>query len=493
MGKVLYILLVSFAIGSCCGIPKDARVSEDCPPISYYGKDITIPRNIAPLNFDIGTEGRCVTLLENGGESVHLRGRNVRIPAGKWHNLLKAGSEVCVTVYIKGDDGWTQYRTLEWSVADGIDEYLSYRLIPPSYQSYDEISLQQRNLTNFREKLIYSNALVQDRNSQQCVNCHHFRNYRTEEMQFHIRQYLGCTVIVGNDGIHRINLKTDSTLSAGVYPAWNPKYDFIAYSVNNTTQRFHSADLNRIEVLDLGSDLVLYDVNGRSVSFIGNRPDELECFPSWAPDGRTLYYVSAHIEVPDSVDRAKYIYDNYQNIHYDLYSKSFNPDSLIWGEPEKIIDAASVGHSIALPRVSPNGRYLLFSMAGYGVFHIWHRDADLYMADLNSLSVRSLTEINSPEVESYHSWSSDGQWIVFCSRRDDGNNTRLYISHLEEDGSFSEPFLLPQRNPAVNSQLLKSFSIPELTVEPVRISAHEFASHVRKDSLESVSFTSQSK
>ena len=98
--------------------------------------------------------------------------------------------------------------------------------------------------------------------------------------------------------------------------------------------------------------------------------------------------------------------------------------------------------------------------------------------DLKDNSVRKLDEINSPEVESYHSWSSNGKWVIFSTRREDGAYTRLYITHLEKDGSFSKPFALPQRNPDFNKSFLYSYNIPEFMKEPVHISPQQFASFI---------------
>jgi hypothetical protein len=120
----------------------------------------------------------------------------------------------------------------------------------------------------------------------------------------------------------------------------------------------------------------------------------------------------------------------------------------------------------------------MFSMAPYGVFHIWHRESDLWLMDLKNNTVRNVTEINSPEVESYHSWSSNGKWVIFSTRREDGAYTRLYIAHMNGDGTFSKPFALPQRDPDFNREFLYSYNIPEFMKEPVHITPKQFASFI---------------
>ncbi len=114
----------------------------------------------------------------------------------------------------------------------------------------------------------------------------------------------------------------------------------------------------------------------------------------------------------------------YQEFKYNLYRRPFDAASRQVGPAELVFDAAAIDKSATLPRISPDGRFLMFAMGKYGVFHIWHKDADLYLMDLRTRQVRPMTEINSDDVESYHTWSSNGRWVVFSSRRNDGNYTR---------------------------------------------------------------------
>ena len=106
--------------------------------------------------------------------------------------------------------------------------------------------------------------------------------------------------------------------------------------------------------------------------------------------------------------------------------------------------------------------------------HIWHKSSDLYVIDLLTKSIRPLSNANSPEVESYHSWSSNSRWIVFSSRRDDGSYTRPYFTYFNEKGGETKPFILPVEDPEEHILRLKSYNIPELTVEPVKITPEQF-------------------
>lgn len=89
------------------------------------------------------------------------------------------------------------------------------------------------------------------------------------------------------------------------------------------------------------------------------------------------------------------------------------------------------------------------------------------MIDLKS-GVGSYPEmLNSNDTESYHSWSSNGRWVVFSSRRLDGLYTRPFIAYVGKDGKTGKPFLLPQKEADYYAGLMKSYNIPEFVTGKV--------------------------
>jgi len=148
----------------------------------------------------------------------------------------------------------------------------------------------------------------------------------------------------------------------------------------------------------------------------------------------------------------------------------------------------SLGLSATLPRVSPDGRYLMFTLGRYGVFHIWHHEADLWLMDLQTGDVRPMEEINSNDTESYHSWSSNGRWVIFSSRRTDGNYTRPFIAHIDSNGRGTKPFELPQQDPNYHREFMKSYNIPEFMRGPVTITPQQFADVLKNDDVKPAKF-----
>jgi Tol biopolymer transport system component len=249
----------------------------------------------------------------------------------------------------------------------------------------------------------------------------------------------------------------------------------IAFSTNLTRQAFHTSNPNKIEVYDLASDLILYDVETDSVSVVSNDSTLLEVYPTWSPDGKYLYYCKS-VPLPEEM-RDKDIRTTYSKIQYNIYRRSFDVATHIFGDEELVYDAASNDKSATLPRISPDGRYLLFAQGQYGCFHIRHNDGDIVCMPLDAetptfLDLSNLNSEGTPD--SYPSWSSNGHWIMVASRREDGNFCRVYFSYFK-DGKVSKAFLLPQEDPEHNTFLLKSYNRPEFMVEPVKISVNEFS------------------
>ncbi len=444
-----------------------------------YTGGITIPQNIAPLTFEVTDEADIIiTRFSYGEDEFVYEGVEITPDIDQWHRLteLAAGDSILVEVYAAKGEHWTRLKPFYIHVSkDRIDPWISYRLIPPSYVSYEEITINQRCLENYDERVIYDNRLCSSPAQGQCVNCHHYQRYNPKRFQMHARQNHGGTFISIDGKNRKVNLKRDSTLSAGVYPAWHPTLDLIAYSTNKTLQSFHTRDINKIEVLDAASDLILYDLEKDEVTHIEHDPHEFETFPCWAPDGKTLYYCSAHYEyAADTVDIAEII-THASDIKYAIWRKRFDPQSKTFGPRELVYDPTVNGQSATLPRVSPDGRWLMFTQGEWGSFHIWHRDADLWLLDLQTLQARSLIELNSSNVESYHAWSSSGRWVIFSSRRNDGVYTRPFIAHIDAQGQASKPFELPSACPDYHQQLMKSYNIPEFMLGSVELTPQQIA------------------
>lgn len=488
-----FLLLTSLfsCRGSEARIPDKSTPTRDSVKIYPDYQETWIPYNIAPLNFRVNTEGdEFVVVLEGAGRQVIAAARAdeaVQFDSLEWRNLLVSskGKTIAARVYAKRSEGWVEHPSFTIHVAaEPIDRYLSYRLIEPSYQLYRQLGLYQRDLEKFNVKTIYENNREAEEEHNHCINCHNFQNYSTRRMLFHVRGKHGGTVFIHDGKAEKLDMKVDSVLSNSVYPSWHPEKPWVVFSSNQTGQVFHMINKDKIEVVDYGSDLVFFDAEKREIRNILRTRDELETFPCWSPDGKSVFYCSAAVPAfheKSDLDRQDIISNIYGEVRYNLMSIPFDPATRTFGTPRLEMDCAAVGKSAAVPRVSPDGRYVVFTLSDFGQFHIWHSSSDLYLKDLQSGEIRPLSEANSSNVDSYHSWSSNGRWIVFSSRRDDGSYTRPYFSYIDKNGQSHKAFILPQLDPEQNILLTKSYNVPELTRDAVQTTPEQLKKVIYDD------------
>ncbi|MBO5635547.1 MAG: PD40 domain-containing protein [Bacteroidales bacterium] len=466
MRRIIYhffILAGLLSMISCARRPANAEpLSEDAPIFPDY-KEVTIPVNIAPLNFSLLEKDKGILVA---GDKVFRSRRGVfRFSPRKWRKMIsKSGDNgsINLEIFVRRDGKWLSYKPFNIHISqDKIDPWFSYRLIPPGYQGWQDMGIYQRNLESYSEKAILTNDLT----GGNCMNCHTYMNGDPSKMVFHARATFGGTMVVNEGEVEKLNTKTDSTISALVYPYWHPSGDYVAFSVNKTFQSFHNHDANRIEVYDEASDVVVYNVKTHQIAWspLTKAEDRFETFPTFSPDGKWLYFCSAEAVTP--------MPDKYQEARYGLYRIAFNAEDMSFGDSlELVYDAPAEGFSVSFPRISPDGRLLCFTRHGYGNFSIWHKDSDLWIADLKDGSVRPMEGVNSDDVDSFHTWSSDGKWLVFSSRRDDGLYTKPYFTHVDADGNATKPFLLPQKDPkSYYKRLMRSYNLPAFTTGKVNV------------------------
>jgi len=453
-------------------LPSDYTRVHQPPRIAPDYSDIVIPPNIAPLNFVIHepAEQHIVHFHADHGEPVTVATKNmqVRIPIKPWKKLLNSnrGQQITLDIYSKMKNGaWNRFPPLHLDVAEEkIDAYISYRLLEPQFKFYDEMGLYQRNLENFKETCFLHNRVT----GENCMNCHTFYKNQTGTMIFHMRSGPASgTMLIQDGSIRKINTATKFN-KAGAYASWHPDGHLIAFSVNQLREFFHAKGACR-DVIDMKSDLILYDIQSNQITTCPmiSDPHRMETFPHWSPDGKYLYYCSA----PEFKSFFKEDGDlAYDKIRYDLMCIPYHQQTGQFGDPVLVISSEKAKKSISIPRISPDGRYLLFCMSNYGSFPIYRPDSDLYVLDLETGRVHK-PDINSDHAtDSYHSWSSNSRWVVFSSKRENPLCARPFISYVDENGKFHKPFLVPQKDPAFYRTYMMTYNVPEFSRDPVRFS-----------------------
>ena len=456
MKRVLYILLGILTAASCYRFDPSEAYYTDGPIWPDY-MDVTVPVGIAPLNFCYtAADGPVpVTTFSHGNMNISIKGREVVWKDREWKKLLEAakGEDIIVKSSVLPDP-WTIHVS-----EDEIDYGINYRLIAPGYEVYSKMGIHERELSSYKEK-----ALLENTQFDGCVNCHAYNRGNPDNYSLHIRGSHGATLLNLDGEMAAYNTQTDSTLGFCVYPYWHPGGDYIAYSSNSTRQGFHVLADKLIEVFDLDSDLQVYDVRNNSLitSASVKKENVWETFPAFSADGKKLFFCAATPRlIPAEVEE----------IRYNLCSVDFDPATgSIGSRIDTLIFAEGMGRSVSFPKPSYDGRFLVYTLSDYGNFSIWHHEADLWILDLETGESRPMDKANSHDTESYHSWSSNSRWLMFSSRRDDGLYTRLFFTHIDENGQESKPFMLPQKHPLhYYSYQNRSYNVPEFVTGPVEL------------------------
>lgn len=486
-------LLATLVVGSVGSADLASAVAVSRPPRirpDYSGA--VIPPNIAPLSFLVeepGTDYR-VRIDADQGEAIDVASRSgsIEIPSGRWRQLLDAnrGHTLTLEVCVRSPEGqWTRFEPVRNTIADAeIDRYVCYRLIRPLYIFRVDVAIYQRDVETYEERTVVSNRSFGRGGG--CVNCHSFVPGHADQMSLHSRgsgelSYLNGMIVVRQGRVTKVDSRKlfqggesdrgQIARALAGYLAWHPNGRVAVFVASDVSQFFHAVGENR-DVFNCASDLALYDADSNTVTTAPqiSRKDRVETFPTWSPDGRYLYFCSTD-PLPG---------ERYRESRYDLMRVRYDPETGRWGELEPVLLANDTGLSIVEPRISPDGRWLLFCMLEYGEFPPFQSSSDLYLMDLGTRRYTRLDAINSPRSESWHSWSSNSRWIVFASKRRDGIFARLYFSFVDEEGRAHKPVLLPQKDPTFYDRFLKTYNAPELTPTPVPATQWELVEAIRR-------------
>jgi Tfp pilus assembly protein PilF len=178
----------------------------------------------------------------------------------------------------------------------------------------------------------------------------------------------------------------------------------------------------------------------------------------WSPDEKYIIFARAESKEPYSPDVKLATHANDPNetqIQYDLYRVPFNGGR--GGKAELILGASGNGMSNSFPKVSPDGRWIVFVQAHNA--ELMRPDSQLYIVPFQGGEARRL-EANMYPMNSWHSWSPNGRWLVFSSKSR-GPYTRMYLTHIDEEGN-SSPAIFIDNPTAAN----RAVNLPEFVNIP---------------------------
>ena len=471
MKHYLYLLLpLLLLLAGCSKRPDHPRKVDMQPDIypDYVG--VTIPAGIAPLDFAMADRSVTridVTVKGSKGGELHASGSYADFDIDAWHRLTEQnkGGHLVLTVCAEKDGEWVQYNDFNIQVSQyALDDYgLTYRRIPPGYEVGGNIGLYQRDIHSFDEFPLLTEMTVPGR----CMNCHTARQNNPDRITLQIRGENGGTLIQ-KDGVQQwLDTKTDSTKAAGSYASWHPGGDYCVYAANAVHQSFYVGTGQRIEVYHSFSNVVMLDTRSNELILSPlMMTDDLEIFPAFSAAGDTVYYsTSKPCRVPAEYDKVK----------CSLCAIPFDAKAGRWGDKaDTLLNARTLDKSFTLARPSYDGKWLMYAVSDCGNFPVCRPEADLWLMNLQTRETRPLHEVNSPQTESWHCWSTNSRWFVFASKRENGMYAQLFIAGIDDKGKVSKPFLLPQRNPRkFYDEMMDSYNVADFTTKKVEFDARE--------------------
>jgi tetratricopeptide (TPR) repeat protein len=191
----------------------------------------------------------------------------------------------------------------------------------------------------------------------------------------------------------------------------------------------------------------------------------------WSPDGRWIVFARGQARDPYAAGQKSALHANDPNetqIQYSLYRIPFNNGR--GGSPEPIAGASNNGMSNNFPKVSPDGKWIVFVQCRNG--QLMRPDSQLYIVPFAGGEARRL-RTNTTLMNSWHSFSPNGRWLVFSSKAR-SPYTQMYLTHLDSDGNSSPAILIDNAtasNRAVN--IPEFMNVGDAQIDDIQVPAVE--------------------
>ena len=220
--------------------------------------------------------------------------------------------------------------------------------------------------------------------------------------------------------------------------------------------------------------LVWYDRDARKLRPLpgADDPRYVQSNAVWSPDGKYLVFARAEAKDPNPAGGKMAAYANDPaevQIQYDLYRIPFNDGQ--GGQPEAIAGASRNGMSNSFPKVSPDGRWIVFVQAHNGL--LMRPDSQLYIVPAAGGQARRMS-CNTPLMNSWHSFSPSGRWLVFSSKSR-SPYTQMFLTHIDSEGRDSPAILIENSTAANRAVNIPEFvNVPPGGIERIDVPAGDF-------------------
>lgn len=235
----------------------------------------------------------------------------------------------------------------------------------------------------------------------------------------------------------------------GLFGRMSPSGRYAAASVNEIS---YAAVMNDLAYSQLFFPtygvIAVYDSGSGSMKLLPGASDDrfVQANPTWSPDEQSLFFCRARtknevhrdIRNVDTVFEKRNIYELNRlfNIQFDIYRVPFNHGN--GGNAEPLEGASDNGMSNYFARCSPDGKWIVFTRSRSGI--MLQPDSELWIVPARGGEARRM-RCNRSSFNSWHSWSSNGRWLLFSSKAN-GPYTEIFLTHVDENGEDSQPVLL---------------------------------------------------
>jgi tetratricopeptide (TPR) repeat protein len=245
--------------------------------------------------------------------------------------------------------------------------------------------------------------------------------------------------------------REDGELTFGLLSQVSPDGRYVVSTVKDRSVFVAKGDLWFSQLFfPIKGILVVYDRETRRFRALPGADDKrfVQSNPTWSPDGQYLVFARNKMHQlknppePDAVllDEqacAEFLAEG-KPFRFDLYRIPFNGGK--GGKAEPIEGASQNGMSNYFARYSPDGKWIVFCQARS--FMLLQPDSELYIIPAEGGEARRL-RCNTPRMNSWHSWSPNGRWLVFSSKWN-SPYTQLFLTHIDDRGRSTPPVLLSQ-------------------------------------------------
>jgi hypothetical protein len=450
------------------------RMPSEALRITYPPEGAVFPVNLCPPGVEWEDPLNDVWLVEVGVEGGSCAWRFVVEERRWWFSgevwdwIREEGVDKAAWVRVKGvlrgkpergvqASQRIRFRISQWPA----DDFLVYRLVPPPFNSRKTPDTFVRDLRSFETRFF-----VRARRKY-CINCHTFSSKRGDEGVVGIQ----TRYMAGGDyalkGMYDLSaqrgwkVRLPFSIQMSTYMAWSPNGDRLAFSANQQLVTLAPIVHETQFAGEPTSDIAVYEPS-RNVAYLvpgASDPEVLEMYPRWTPGGDTLVFAATPAGSHPALTR------------YELFVVPF--DGGKGGTSRAIPGASGNGRSNYYPRFSPDGRWFSFCQSDGGCLIKSSSDLYLMRGDLKGVARRLACNVPYA-ADSWHSWSSNGHWLVFASKRDDGIYARLYLTCIDEEGEASPAVRVPLKEVP-----LESFNIPEFVENDPRVSERALYEAIR--------------